>query len=209
MTGFHPLHILIAFFALLSFIFLGFARRAFKRKRYIGGFNRTFVGFFFLLLTSLCAWLSFGLWGYKALTLEQAVATVNIRETAPQRFNAEFMFTDGTTQQFELAGDQLYLDAKLVKWHPYANLLGFRSLYELERVSGRYFSLDDEQTEPRTLYSLAKERRVDVFDAQPYLKRLSFLMDAEYGSASFQALEDGANYAVTVSTSGLIIRKLE
>ncbi len=205
----NPLWVFIGFFLALSIVFLFFSRRAFKNKRYFGGFNRSLSGFVCLLLSAIAFLLSFASWGYKALTLEQTAATVSLSQTAPQRFQAKIQFQDGSSQSFDLAGDQLYIDAKFLKWHPYANLLGFRSWYELNRFSGCYLSLDDEQTEPRTVYALGRERSLDAFDLAQKYKNLNFLLDAEYGSGTFQTMEDGANYLINATTTGLIVRRLE
>ena len=209
MTYLNPLWVFIGLFLLVGLVFFTFAYRAFRNKRFFGGISRSFSGFVCLLISALAFLISFASWGYKALTLEQNAATVAIFETAPQRFEAVFYFKDGSSQSFDLAGDQLYVDAKFIKWHPYANLLGFRSLYELDRVSGRYLSLDDEQTQARTVYALNPERSVDAFDLAQRYQSLNFLLDTEYGSGTFQTVEDGATYHINATTSGLIVRKLE
>ena len=93
-------------------------------------------------------------------------------------------------------------------WHPLVNVLGLHTVYELDRVAGRYYDLAQEQQLPRTVHSLAPERRVDLFSLRQRYTLLSPLLDAEYGSATFAAADSPTQYEVRVSTTGLLIRKL-
>ncbi|MCA9835708.1 MAG: hypothetical protein KC422_02290 [Trueperaceae bacterium] len=203
-----PLWIIIGFFFLLAVVLFSFAGRAFRRKRIMGGLSRGFIATIFLLLAVIAGLLSFASWGYKALTLEQTAATVDIVNLEPGWFRADLHFSDGSSQSFRLAGDQLYLDAKILKWHPYANLVGFKTLYEFDRVGGRYSDIDDELNAPRTLFSLETPRNIDLFDLSKQYDFVKPLVDAQYGSGTFGEIEGGKSYKITVSTSGLIMREL-
>ena len=172
--------------ALTLFIYAG---QAFRRRKVMGGGGRLLFSLVFLLLALLSGLVSLGIHGYEAFTNEQLAATVSVETTAPQTFTATFALADGGTRAFELAGDELYVDAKILKWHPWANLLGLKTQFELDRVSGRYRLLDDEQTMPRTLYSLALDRAVDVFALEQ--RFATPLLDAEYGSGTFVPVRDG------------------
>jgi hypothetical protein len=107
-----------------------------------------------------------------------------------------------------LSGDELYVDARILKWRPWANIFGLHTAYELDRVAGRYQDLVQEQQQPRTVQSLAADREVDLFKLRRRYVLLSPLLDAEYGSATFAAADSPAQYEVRVSTTGLLIRKL-
>ena len=61
---------------------------------------------------------------------------------------------------YDVAGDQLYVDARILKWHYWANVLGLHTLYALDRAGGRYADLEDELHQPRTLYALGPRRPV-------------------------------------------------
>lgn len=202
-----PLWVFIGFFFLLAVVFFVFAGRAFRRKHYFGSFSRSLAALVFLLSSVLAGLLSFATWGYKALTFEEILAHVEITVLEPQRFLADFRFSDGSSQSFALSGDQLYVDAKVLKWHPYANLLGFKTLYEFDRVAGRYRSLDDELKQPRSLYSLETKRNLDLFKLSRNYPFFSFLLDAEYGSATFSDIKTNTRYQISLSNSGLLIRE--
>ena len=181
------------------------ARSALRTRRWLGALLRVLAGLVFMLLATLLATVSVGLRGYQALTLEEVAATVKTEPLGPQRFRATITLPDKRLAMYELSGDAFYVDAHIVKWHPWMNLLGLHTAYELDRVAGRYNAVTDEQTKPHTVYSLARNKPVDVF----FLDRrtlLGALVDAEYGSAAFIAGNRPAEYEVRVSTTGLLMR---
>ncbi|HEX7021531.1 MAG TPA: hypothetical protein VF171_01655 [Trueperaceae bacterium] len=204
-----PLLIVTITAALLAMVLFVFAVLALRRGRLAGGLTRIAGALLLLLLAGAAGLVSVATQGYRALTQETLAATVSVRRLGPQRFGASFRFPDGHTRQFELAGDELYVDAHILKWHPWANLLGLRTAFELDRVAGRYTLLDDEQTQPRTVYSLQTDKPVDMFSLVQRYEALGRLVDARYGSATFVPVRDGGQYRVLVSSSGLLVRSAE
>ena len=63
------------------------------------------------------------------------------------------------------------------------------------RTGGRVFS-----------YSFAEAPGLDIWLLVRRYQRYLPLADALYGSAAFVPMAEGAEYAVTVSTSGLVVR---
>ena len=110
---------------------------------------------------------------------------------------------------FSLSGDELYVDAHILKWKPIANYFGLHTSYELDRVAGRYKKVEDEKTKARTVFSLSQKKPVDMFALRRRFLLLRPLLDAEYGSATFIAANKAAEFEVRVSTTGLLIRKVE
>ncbi len=150
-----------------------------------------------------------GIRGYSELTREETAARIRTVPTGAQEFVAHFRLPGGRVEVFELAGDELYVDAHILKWKSVANLLGLHTAYELDRVAGRYTELDDERREERTVFSLAPDRVVDLFHLRQASDLLAPLVDAEYGSASFVAARDTALWELRVSTTGLLLRKID
>ena len=180
------------------------------RRRRVAGVGFSVVST--LVLVALCvvfAALTLGTAGYRALTREETAATVRIEPREPQHFVAHFEFPSGREARFELAGDELYVDAHILKWKSVANWIGMHTEYELDRVGGRYMNLDDERSRQRTIYSLAPQRPIDVFQLARKHTRLKTLVDAEYGSATFVHANRASVFEVRVSTSGLLIREVE
>jgi len=181
------------------------AVRAGRERRWLGGTIRGLVALLLLALAALAATLTVGLQGYRALTFEDLAATVHTEPVSPQHFRATITLPDRRLAMYELAGDAFYMDAHILKWHPWASLLGFRTVYELDRVAGRYNTVVDERTKPHTAYELARPKPVDLF-FMARRRLLGPLVDAEYGSATFVAATQAKTFEVRVSTTGLLAR---
>jgi hypothetical protein len=181
---------------------------ALRRQRRFLFVLRTLLGLLLLATGGLLWAISIGLNGYRALTREEVAARVIVQPlNEPQRFSATFHITGRPEAiHYELAGDALYVDAHVLKWKPAANMIGLHTAYELDRVSGRYDDIERERAAVRTVYSLAPERRIDLFGLRQRLAFLSPLLDAEYGSGTFVSVTEPAELEVRVSTTGLLIR---
>ena len=84
------------------------------------------------------------------------------------------------------------------------SLLGLKPGYQLDRIQGRYFALEDERSKERTLYSLSRDPLgMDIW--RQAREGWSFLVDARYGSAAYLPMADGAIFEVTVPPSGGLI----
>jgi hypothetical protein len=182
----------------------GFA--ALWRARPLSFAVRTLSGLLVLSLGALAGSIAIGLHGYRMLSREEFVAGIAVTPVAKQRFRAELRI-DGRKLTYELAGDELYVDAHILKWKPLANLFGLHTAYELDRIGGRYRKIEDERAMPRTLYGLAPERLIDLFDLRKRHAFLHPLLDAEYGSATFTTVDKPMELELRISTSGLLLRE--
>lgn len=201
-----PLIFACALFAVLALAALFVAIQAFRTDRPVGAAGGTLVGLLFVALAALFGTLAAATRGFQALTREEVAAVVQTRPTGDQRFEAVFRFPDGTRRAYRLRGDQLYVDAQILKWEPVVNLLGLHTAYELDRVAGRYLELAAERDSPRTVHSLGRERSVDITGLLDRLPLLERLVDAEYGSATFVEIDRPRRLEVRVGTDGLLIR---
>ena len=150
--------------------------------------------------------ITLGIQGYRAFTREDVAARISVQPTGPQRFTAKFSFPGGREAAFDLAGDEIYVDAHILKWKPLANLLGLHTAYELDRVAGRYHSVEQERSSPRTVHLLARDKPVDLFGLRRRHVFLEPLLDAEYGSATFVPVSKGGVFELRISPTGLLIR---
>src|SRR5262245_39593740 len=181
---------------------LGAARRRRWQRMLAGGL----AALFFTTLAALLATVAVSIRGYRALTYEEVAATVRTWPIGTQRFRARVTYPDGRAEFFEISGDAIYVDAHILKWKPWVNILGLHTLYELDRVAGRFDALADERDRPRTVYSIGQQKPVDLFDVVRRFRSLTALIDAEYGSATFVGVRGQAVYEILVSTSGLLAR---
>ena len=194
--------------AALALILLAGALRLVWRRRPWLGSTSGLLGLSALSAATALGTLAVSVQGYHALTHEVVAATLRTRPLGEQLFLAELEWPDGTRSQYPIEGDQLYVDARILKWKPWANVLGLHTAYQLDRIGGRYAVLGDEQTKPRSLFALASEGTLDAFALRREYLWLAPLVDAEYGSATFIAAERPAVFELRVSTTGLLLREV-
>lgn len=192
--------------AVVGIAFAILAGSAAVRRRPLAFNLRALSALLFLALAALAALIGVGTVGYRALTQEEIVAWVRVEPAGPQRFTAKIRFPDDRSETFVLAGDQIHMDAHILKWTPIANLLGLHTAYELDRVAGRYRNLENEQSKQRTVFALGRIKPFDLFTLRERYAWLAPLVDAEYGSASFVPADRTQEWELRVSTSGLLFR---
>ena len=171
--------------------------------------SRTLFGLLLLALGTVAAVIAIGTHGYTALTREDIAATLLVQPTGSQRFVATVRYPDLREVKFDLAGDEVYVDAQILKWKPFANIVGLHTAYELDRIAGRYRSIEQERSSPRTVFPLGRDKPLDLFDLRQRYTFLAPLLDAEYGSASYVAVSRPAEIELRVSTTGLLMREIK
>ena len=195
----------IIVFAILGVILFLFGIQRVWRRRVLTGSLEGLVGLLLLAIAALMVAISINLYTYDRLTHESTVAELRFRGIGPQHFLAYLMFKNNA-KILDLRGDEWQVDARVLKWHGTAVLIGFDTLYRLDRLSGRYWDLSQERTGPRTVHSLSEEPGLDLWMIAKRYARWIPWVDAVYGSATYMPMVDGAHYTVSVSSSGLLAR---
>jgi len=186
-------------------------------RKPVSGAMGALGGGMFMALGAATGLLGLNLLTYNRLTHEQQVAEVTFHQTGPSAFKADMKLPNGTTQVCDLPdgtsgdcnilGDKWRLEARVLKWKPWANVAGLDANYRLERMAGSYTDIDAERSAPRSVYQLNKNPGLDLFAVAnaKYMKNLPVL-DAHYGNATYIPMADGATYYVTLSQDSLIAR---
>lgn len=194
---------------LLSLGFFAFTFMAIRNRKLISSTIRLLVALLCLALAALFGTITIATKGYLALTHEETAAVVKTEPLSEKLFIAHFKFPDGREDSYRLAGDSIYVDAHILKWKPIVNILGLHTVYELDRVSGRYTDIQEELKNPRTIFLVSQKKPLDMFNLRQKYSFLKPFLDAEYGSAAFIKLEKPAKFEIRVSTTGLLIREIE
>jgi hypothetical protein len=198
----------IILFALVGILCLFAAARRIRRRRVFGGVLIGATALVLILLSAVAALIAANLLTYQRLSFEQPAGELQLTRTGDREFNAVLTYPGGEHANFALRGDEWQIDARVLKWHAFANLVGFDSAYRLDRIGGRYTRLEDERSQPRSVYSLNQPERIDLWDLVHRYHSWVPWMDALYGSATFLPMADGALYEIKVSQSGLVARPL-
>jgi len=182
------------------------AIRRLRRLQLARGTMFFLSGGFVLLLAGAAALVVMNLYTYARLTHEQEAARVSIRQLEERLYVVSVQTRKAAPRHFQLRGDEWQIDARVLKWRPLGNLLGFDTLYRLERLSGRYADITQERSAARTVYPLAEDPGLDLWSLLKKHHQYVPLADALYGSAAYVPMGEGAEYAVTVSSTGLVVR---
>lgn len=179
------------------------------RARFLAAGGSALMGLLLLACAGLFFVVSLNLHTYARLTYERPVAEIVFEARGPQRYRATLTeIPGGEMQVFVLAGDEWQLDARVLKWKGWANLLGLDAQYRLERVSGRYREIEQERHAERTVYGLAENPGIDMWQLSTQYPRWLPFVDAVYGSATYLPMAEGARYEVSITQTGLIARPL-
>ena len=144
--------------------------------------------------------------GYERLTAESLVAEIQFTRSAPEEYTARLMIEGRLDKLLTLRGNEWQLDARVITWQPPATILGLEPVYQLERLSGRYTSVDHERSQPRTVHGLAEERPLDLWTMVRRFPKLAPGVDAYYGTATYLPMADSARFRITLSRDALIAR---
>jgi len=210
LAQFDPRSLLIGFLAtgmLLALPLEVTALRRLAKLRLVGGAFYFLLGAFFILLGLCLGLVAASLHGYKRLTAEQLAAKVTLRQLGERQYALTLEAPGSAPQHYDIRGDEWQIDARVLKWRPAATIAGFDTVYRLERLSGRYGDIIQERTAKRTVHALAvSDEPVDLWDLAKRYHSYVPLVDALYGSAAYVPMAEGAQYDVSVSATGLVVR---
>jgi len=160
------------------------------------------LAMFALLLVS-------NLYTYHRLVDESPVAELRFSTRGPQQYDATLAWGDFCDpQHFTLYGDQWRMDARFLKWRSWANLLGFDAMYRVERLSGRYRDVVEENVERRVVYSLQPAEAVDLTSIMEKYTGTFSPVDTVYGSSVYDDMDERYVFYVFRGQSGLLVRKV-
>ena len=144
---------------------------------------------------------------YDRLTGETLIAELRFDSTGNRQYVAHLRTGDRCDDRaFALYGDQWRVDAEFLKWKYWALLLGLDSQYRLDRLEGRYRSVAEQNSQPNVAHELSDRTAVDVVSLAESLGSWNFLLDATYGSSTYQDIDVDNVYYVYRTTTGIITR---
>lgn len=194
---------------ILAVILAASAAKLLLQRRWFFGWLRGMVGLALSAMTVVLLLMALDLFTYRQWLVDKTIATVSFIQRGAQVYDAVLVDHTGRRQQFELHGDQWQLDARVFRWPKMWRRWGIKPGYRLDRISGRYLTLVDENTKKRTAYALSDSlTRIDVWIWLRHVSQWLPIVDAHYGSATFVPMVDDGQYEIALSASGLLSRPL-
>lgn len=211
--------IIPAIVGLAGVIFLLSGLAAFFRGKFLSGGLGAIGGGGLAAAAAIAALLGMNVQTYARLTYERPVATIQVKQLGPQYFETTVTQpaangTDAPTSAvYPLHGDEWRIEAQVLRWKPWATVLGLDTQYRLDRLSGRYQSIQQEREGIRSVHDLsggdqpdALPWRVNAWDMARRYRRYVDAVDTLYGGGAYMPMADGAEYEVWITQSGLVAR---
>ncbi len=194
---------------LLGVVVLLVALRILLRGGWLLGWLKGMFGFMLSAMAIILALSAWDIFSYRQVINEKSIATISFEKIGPQHFDATLVDSSGLQASYEIKGDQWQLDARIIKWSGFISSAGLKPGYRLDRLSGRYYSLEKERNGERTVFNVSvSQSPLDLWDFVRQ-RNINFgLVDATYGSAAYVPMSDGALFEVTLSHTGLVTRPL-
>lgn len=200
--------ILTLIFFLITFMLAYLTFRMLFKQSWFLAWLRGMSGISLLLLTLFCALFAFDIYSYRQITDEQNIATVSFSQLGDQYYTANITYAEGSSARYDLYGDQWQMDSRIIKWNSIFSIVGLKPGFRLDRLNGRYLSLEDERSKPRSVHEIHSSLTpVDFWQGVKWIN-LNAIVDARYGSSTYLPMVDGGQYQVNITHSGLIARAL-
>jgi hypothetical protein len=148
---------------------------------------------------------------YYRLTYEQPVATVDLHQTGDKSFDATIEQPPtgraaAQSAKYALRGDEWRMEARVLKWKPWANMLGLDARYRLNRLAGEYTDVAAERDGQHNVYDLPLVGNDDAIGRLSHRLDEADIVDTVYGSAALMPMADNARYELWMTQSGLVAR---
>lgn len=162
-----------------------------------------FISFIFLLFLILG-----NLYTYKRLTDEEPIAQLAFTPINSQEFDASLRLGNFCEEEtYKIYGDEWRIDAQFLKWKSWAALFGVNPLYRIERLSGRYSEIQDENSKHHSAHEIKPITTLNLSKlAENYDHKFPFL-DTVYGSSAYEKMKAETIFTVFRTQSGILIRE--
>jgi hypothetical protein len=189
---------------LLAVLALLVALRILLRAGWFLGWLRGTCGFLFLALAGLVGLVAYDLYGYSTLPRDKPLATLGFKADGPGRYQVTLL--EGAQERtLTLEGDMWQLDGRLIRWKGLANLIGLEPGYRLERLSGRFLSIEQQALAQHGRVALAESPYgVDLWRWLRLSRRDLALFDPQALRVSYLPIAADAVYSVHLTPTGLL-----
>jgi len=193
---------------LLALLAIWVAARILLNGSWLLGWLRGTFGLLALALAAVIVLLALDLATYSAVPVDKPLATIGFQADGPQRYRVNLL--QGSSEQVvSLDGDLWQLDVRLLQWKGLAALIGLEAGYRLEKLTGRYLSLEQQQQALSARVALARSRYgIDLWHWLRMSDMDLYVFDAQARRVNFLPMADGAVYTVSLAATGLLVHPL-
>jgi len=196
------------FTGLLALLALFIAARILFSPNWFLAWLRGTAGLAFLALALLVGVVAYDLRSYDAQVQDKPLVTLSFVADGAQRYRVNLL-EGGEEREVLLEGDLWQLDARLLGWKGLAALIGLEPGYRLEKLSGRFLAIEQQQNARHAQVQLAQSPySIDLWRWLRLGQRDLFLFEPQAARVTYLPIADGAMFAVSLSPTGLLAKPL-
>lgn len=196
------------FTGLLALLALFIAARILFAPNWFLAWLRGTAGLAFLALALLIGVIAYDLRSYDPQVRDKPLVTLSFSADGPQRYRVNLL-EGGEEREVTLEGDLWQLDARLLGWKGLAALIGLQPGYRLEKLSGRFLAIEQQQSARFAQVSLAESPYgIDLWRWLRLGQRDLFLFEAQAARVTYLPIADGAVFSVSLGPTGLMAQPM-
>lgn len=196
------------FTGLLALLALFIAARILFAPNWFLAWLRGTAGLAFLALALLIGVIAYDLRSYDPQVQDKPLVTLSFSADGPQRYRVNLL-EGGEEREVTLEGDLWQLDARLLGWKGLAALIGLQPGYRLERLSGRFLAIEQQQSARFARVALAESPYgIDLWRWLRLGQRDLFLFEAQAARVTYLPIADGAVFSVSLGPTGLMAQPM-
>ncbi|OHC26675.1 MAG: hypothetical protein A2Y50_09915 [Pseudomonadales bacterium RIFCSPLOWO2_12_59_9] len=194
--------------ALLALLALLIAARILFNPNWFLGWLRGCCGLAFIGGAVFIGLIAHDVRSYQALPQDKPVLTVSFQAQGPQSYQVSLQ-EGANERQVSLEGDLWQLDARLLQWKGLAGLIGLQPGYRLEKLSGRFLAIEQQDMAQHTVANLAQSPYgIDLWRWLRAGQHDLFVLDAQARRVTYLPMADQAVYSVSLTPTGLLAQPL-
>lgn len=196
------------FTGLLALLALFIAARILFAPNWFLAWLRGTAGLAFLALALLIGVIAYDLRSYDPQVQDKPLVTLSFSADGPQRYRVNLL-EGGEEREVTLEGDLWQLDARLLGWKGLAALIGLQPGYRLEKLSGRFLAIEQQQSARFARVALAESPYgIDLWRWLLLGQRDLFLFEPQAARVTYLPIADGAVFSVSLGPTGLMAQPM-
>ncbi len=196
------------FAALLALLALFVAGRILLAPHWFLAWLRGTFGLAFLALAALIGVIAYDLTSYTAQPEGKPLVTLSFKADGPDQYRVSLL-EGNDEREVVLQGDLWQLDARLLGWKGLAALIGLQPGYRLEKLSGRFLAIEQQQLARHAQVELAQSPYgIDFWRWLRLGRRDLFLFETQAARVTYLPVADDAVFSVSLSPTGLLAQPL-
>lgn len=161
------------------------------------------AGFLLVGIAAYSSLLAASLFHYQAAPVDKPLATISFAADGNQKWRVMVAEANGDRRDYVLLGDIWQLDVRLLHYSGLGSLLGGGTSFELERLSGRYLSVEDEAAKDHTDFQMLSEPLFGFDLWQCATDHGSLIVTPTRSNVALVPAADGAIFEVRLGNTGL------